>query len=129
MIVGVIIGAVVLGVLILAGAFYFFWQKFLFQLANAKSEKRKSNKNEIETGVKDILTNHEKLLTEITRNLQKDLEQSQKGVMDLKTQNAAIREQLANTAKITEGLQVSTESLKNLLANNRLRGEWGEQVA
>jgi DNA recombination protein RmuC len=129
MIVGIIIGSVILGVLILAGAFYFFGQKFLLQLANANSEQRKGNKDEIESGVKDILTNHEKLLTEITRNLQKDLEQSQKGVMDLKTQNAAIREQLANTAKITEGLQVSTESLRNLLANNRLRGEWGEQVA
>jgi DNA recombination protein RmuC len=129
MIVGVIIGSVVLGVLILAGAFYFFGQKFLLQLANANADQRKGNKEEIESGVKDILTNHEKLLTEITRNLQKELSESQKGVVDLKTQNAAIREQLANTARITEGLQVSTEGLKNLLANNRLRGEWGEQVA
>jgi DNA recombination protein RmuC len=129
MIVGVIIGSVVLGVLILAGAFYFFGQKFLLQLASANADQRKGNKEEIESGVKDILTNHEKLLTEITRNLQKELSESQKGVVDLKTQNAAIREQLANTAKITEGLQVSTEGLKNLLANNRLRGEWGEQVA
>ncbi|HET7827821.1 MAG TPA: DNA recombination protein RmuC, partial [Candidatus Saccharimonadales bacterium] len=55
--------------------------------------------------------------------------QSQEGVVDLKAQNAAIREQLANTAKVTEGLQISTEGLRNLLANNRLRGEWGEQVA
>jgi uncharacterized protein HemX len=86
MLVGIIIGSVILGVLILAGAFYFFGQKFLLQLANANSEQRKGNKDEIESGVKDILTNHEKLLTEITRNLQKDLEQSQKGVMDLKTQ-------------------------------------------
>jgi DNA recombination protein RmuC len=129
MIVGIVIGAVVLAVVLVAGAFYFFGQKFLLQLANANSEQRKGNKEEIESGVKDILSNHEKLLTEITRNLQKELGESQKGVVDLKAQNAAIREQLANTAKITEGLQVSTEGLKNLLANNRLRGEWGEQVA
>lgn len=129
MIIGVIIGSVVLGVLILVVAFYFFGQKFLLQLASANSEQRKGNKEEIESGVKDIIQNHEKLLTEITRNLQKELSESQKGVVDLKTQNAAIREQLANTARITEGLQVSTEGLKNLLANNRLRGEWGEQVA
>jgi DNA recombination protein RmuC len=129
MIIGAIIGGVVLAVLLIAGAFYFFGQKFILQLTNLNSEQRKGNKEEIESGVKDILNNHEKLLTEITRNLQKELEQSQKGVVDLKTQNAAIREQLANTAKITEGLQVSTEGLKNLLANNRLRGEWGEQVA
>src|SRR3954468_7512541 len=99
MLIGAIIGGVVLAVLLMAAAFYFFGQKFLLQLANANSEQRKGNKEEIESGVKDILTNHEKLLTEITRNLQKELEQSQKGVVDLKTQNAAIREQLANTAK------------------------------
>lgn len=118
-----------MGVAVITGAFYFLGQKFLLQLANANAEQRKGNKEEIETGVKDILASHEKLLGEITRNLQKELESSQKGVIDLKSQNAAIREQLANSAKITEGLQASTEGLRNLLANNRLRGEWGEQVA
>jgi len=129
MIVGIIIGSVLLGAIVIAAAFYFLGQKFILQLTNLNSEQRKGNKDEIETGVKDILNNHEKLLGEITRNLQKELKQSQEGVIDLKTQNAAIREQLANTAKITEGLQISTEGLRNLLANNRLRGEWGEQVA
>jgi DNA recombination protein RmuC len=129
MIIGVIIGSVVLAVILIAAAFYFLGQKFVLQLTNLNSQQRKGNKDEIETGVKDILNNHEKLLGEITRNLQKELKQSQEGVVDLKAQNAAIREQLANTAKITEGLQVSTEGLRNLLANNRLRGEWGEQVA
>jgi DNA recombination protein RmuC len=129
MLIGVIIGSVILGVLLIAAAFYFLGQKFLLQLTNLNSQQRKGNKDEIETGVKDIIQNHEKLLGEITRNLQKDLKTSQEGVMDLKTQNAAIRQQLENTAKITEGLQTSTEGLRNLLANNRLRGEWGEQVA
>ena len=129
MVVGYIIGGIILGVALVAAAFYFLGQKFLLQLANANAEQRKGNKEEIESGVKDILSSHEKLLGEITRNLQKELESSQKGVSDLKTQNAAIREQLLNSAKITEGLQASTEGLRNLLANNRLRGEWGEQVA
>lgn len=129
MLIGVIIGSVILGVLLIGGAFYFFGQKFLLQLSKANEAQRKGNKEEIESGVKDIIQNHEKLLNEITKNLQKELKQSQEGVVDLKAQNAAIREQLANTAKVTEGLQVSTEGLRNLLANNRLRGEWGEQVA
>jgi DNA recombination protein RmuC len=129
MVIGIIIGGVLLAAVLIVGAFYFFGQKFILQLTKLNDQQRKGNKDEIESGIKDIISGHEKLLTEITRNLRKDLEQSQKGVVDLKTQNAAIREQLANTAKITEGLQVSTESLKNLLANNRLRGEWGEQVA
>jgi DNA recombination protein RmuC len=129
MLIGVIIGSVVLGVIIIAAAFYFLGQKFLLQLASANAEQRKGNKEEIESSVKDVIQNHEKLLGEITRNLQKELKQSQEGVVDLKTQNAAIRQQLETTAKITEGLQTSTEGLRNLLANNRLRGEWGEQVA
>lgn len=129
MLIGVIIGAVILGVLLIAAAFYFLGQKFLLQLASADAEQRKGNKEEIESSVKDVIQNHEKLLGEITRNLQKELKQSQEGVVDLKSQNAAIRQQLETTAKITEGLQTSTEGLRNLLANNRLRGEWGEQVA
>lgn len=129
MLIGVIIGSAILGVLLIAAAFYFLGQKFILQLTNLNSEQRKGNKDEIETGVKDILNNHEKLLSEITRNLQKELKQSQEGVIDLKSQNAAIRQQLETTAKITEGLQTSTEGLRNLLSNNRLRGEWGEQVA
>src|SRR5438270_12457331 len=129
MLVGVIIGSVVLIVVLISVAFYFFGQKFILQLTNLNSEQRKGHKEEIESSVKGIVDNQEKFLAEIIRNLEKQLESGQKGVVDLKTQNAAIREQLANTAKITEGLQVSTESLKNLLANNRLRGEWGEQVA
>lgn len=129
MLVAAIIGGIILAVMLLVAAFYFLGQKFIFQLTTANIEHRKGNKDEIESGVKDILQSHEKLLGEITKNLQKELKQSQEGVIDLKAQNAAIREQLANTAKITEGLQTSTEGLRSLLANNRLRGEWGEQVA
>lgn len=125
---GVLIGAVIAAGLVIV-AIYFFGQKFVLQLTNTHEEKRKDNKAEIETGVKNMLDGNQKLLSEITKGLEKQLEHSRKEVGDLKNQNAAIREQLANTAKVTEGLQVSTDSLKNLLSNNRLRGEWGEQVA
>ncbi len=127
-IVGVLIGAVIAAGIIIV-AIYFFGQKFVLQLTNTNDAKRKDSKAEIETGVKDILEHNQKLLAEITKGLEKQLEGSRREVGDLTKQNAAIREQLANTAKVTEGLQVSTDSLKNLLSNNRLRGAWGEQVA
>lgn len=120
-IVAILIGSVIASVIVIV-FIYFFGQKFTLQLTKTNEEQRKGSKDEIETGVKNILG-------EITKSLEKQMEISRKEVGDLKTQNAAIREQLANTAKITEGLQVSTDSLKNLLTNNRLRGEWGEQVA
>lgn len=125
---GILIGAVVAAAIVIA-ALYFFGQKFVLQLTNTHDAKRKDSKDEIESGVKNILDNNQRLLGEITKSLEKQLDSSRKEVGDLRNQNAAIREQLANTAKITEGLQVSTDSLKNLLSNNRLRGEWGEQVA
>jgi DNA recombination protein RmuC len=121
--------SLLVAVLIVAVAFYLFGQKFILQLTNLNNEQRKDSKEEIESGVKGILDDNQKLLTQIAKNLEKQLDDSKKEVGNLKEQNAAIREQLANTAKITEGLQVSTEGLKNLLSNNRLRGDWGEQVA
>ncbi len=127
-IVGILVGAVIAAVIVIV-ALYFFGQKFVLQLTNTHDAKRKDSKDEIESGVKNILDNNHKLLSEITKSLEKQLDNSRREVGDLKNQNAGIREQLANTAKITEGLQVSTDSLKNLLSNNRLRGEWGEQVA
>lgn len=120
-------GVVAAGLVILA--IYFFGQRLILQLTNTHEEKRKNSKEEIESGVKGIVENNQIIIKEIMKGLEKQLEGSRQEVGDLRKQNAAIREQLANTAKITEGLQVSTDSLKNLLSNNRLRGVWGEQVA
>jgi DNA recombination protein RmuC len=108
---------------------YVFGQKFTLQLSQSNEAQRKGSKDEIEGGVKGILESNRTLLKEIIEGLEKKLEHSQKEVDTLKNQNSAIKEQLLNTAKITGELQVSTEGLKNLLSTNRLRGEWGEQVA
>jgi DNA recombination protein RmuC len=120
-IIGILAGAVVAAAIVIV-FIYFFGQKFTLQLTKTNEEQRKGSKAEIESDVKNIFS-------EITKNIEKQLEISRKEVGDLKNQNAAIREQLAMTAKATEGLQLSTDGLKNLLTNNRLRGEWGEQVA
>ncbi|MGH7237194.1 MAG: DNA recombination protein RmuC [Candidatus Saccharimonadales bacterium] len=127
--VGIIILVVAVAVAGLAAAFYVLGQKFSLQLSKTNEKQRKDNKQEVESGVREILDNHQKLLAEITRSLEKQLENSNREVGNLKNQNAAIKEQLVNNAKITEGLQVSTEGLRRLLSNNKLRGKWGEQVA
>lgn len=127
------LGEVLIGAVIVAGAvilaLYVLGQKFMLQLTNTHEEKRKNSKDELESGVKNIVESNQKLIGEIVKGLEKQLATSREEVGDLRKQNAAIREQLANTAKMTEGLQASTDSLKNLLSNNRLRGVWGEQVA
>lgn len=104
-------------------------QKLLLEITAANDAKRKDSKQELEAGVGTMLDSNRKLLTEIINNLQMQLKDGRREIGDLKLQNAAIKEQLANTAKITEGLQASAEGLKNILSNNRLRGNWGEQVA
>jgi DNA recombination protein RmuC len=129
MMVAVIVVGVVIGVAIIVSVIYFFGQRLMLQLTQANAEHRKSNKEEIESGVKGILENNQKLFAQIMKNVEKELENSRKDSGDIKIQNAAIKQQLEASVKATEGLQTSTEGLRNLLANNRLRGEWGEQVA
>jgi DNA recombination protein RmuC len=120
-IVGIVVGALIVSIIVV-GFMYFFGKDFTLKLTEKNEQQRKESKQEIETDVKNIFS-------EITKNIEKQLEISRKEVGDLKIQNSAIREQLEFTKKATEGLQLSTDSLKNLLTNNRLRGEWGEQVA
>lgn len=129
MIVGIIIGSAVLVIALMIGSFYFFGQKFVLQLMRLNSNQRKDNKEEIESGVKGILDGNQQLFAQAIKDLEKQLTANRKEAGDLKTQNAAIKELLQINAEVTKGLQVSTESLKNLLSNNRLRGDWGEQIA
>lgn len=128
-VIGVVLGAIVILALVLVAAFFVFGQRLVIKLLDRSESARKGSKEEIETGVKTMLDNNQKALDRLVNNLEKQLKDSRQEVVGLKNQNSAIREQLLNTAKVTEGLQVSTEGLKNLLTNNRLRGEWGEQVA
>ncbi len=127
--IGEIVIAALIASAVLGAVLYILAQKFTLQLTKSNEEQRKGSKDEIEGGIKDVLENNRVLLKEIISGLEKKLESSQKEVGNLRTQNAAIKEQLLNTAKVTGELQVSTEGLKSLLSNNRLRGEWGEQVA
>lgn len=76
-----------------------------------------------------LLDNSRQKFEDAVGEIRNQLKDSQREVRELHQQNSAIREQLTQTAKVTESLHVSTESLRNLLSNNRLRGDWGEQVA
>jgi len=124
----VIIGFVAMAVVVSVGL-YILVQRSLLSLMKSHDTARKGSKEEIESGVKTMLDNNQQAITQVMNSLEKQLKESRREIGDLKGQNSAIREQLANTAKATEGLQVSTDSLKSLLANNRLRGDWGEQIA
>jgi len=127
--IGAVLVTALLTSLIVMAVIYVFGQRLLVTLLRSHDTARKGSKEEIESGVKNMLETNQRAVEQIIINLEKQLKENRHEVTDLKGQNSAIREQLVNTAKITEGLQVSTEGLRSLLANNRLRGEWGEQVA
>ncbi len=124
-----IVLAILIGALILGLSIYLVGQKLILKLTDINNQQRKGSKEEIELGVKGILDSNHKLLDATIKGLQRELKTSREQIGSLKDQNSAIKEQLANTAKITEGLQASTEGLRKVLSNNQLRGKWGEQVA
>lgn len=124
-----IVIAIIVAALIIGMFTYFITQHQMLRLIEAHDKQRKGSKEEIESGVRGLLDSNQKLLDATVKNLQRELKTSREQIGSLKDQNSAIREQLANTAKITEGLQASTEGLRKVLSNNQLRGKWGEQVA
>ncbi len=103
--------------------------KALNQLLEKSEEQRLKNKDEVNGSVKDMLENNQKQVDLIVRQLREQLKDSQGDVKSLKEQGAALHQAVADTHKVTEDLRTSTEGLRSLLSNNRLRGEWGEQVA
>lgn len=103
--------------------------KYLLSLRDSNEELRIRNKDEVNTGVKDILNADREKLDLVIKQIREQLKDSQQDVKSIRQQNATISEQLKNTKDITDELRVSTEGLRTLLSNNRLRGDWGEQVA
>lgn len=76
-----------------------------------------------------MLDSNKELIKQITDDLKAQLRTSQDDVKGLREQNSTIKQHLDTAIKATQTLQSSTESLSSLLSNNRLRGDWGEQVA
>lgn len=104
-------------------------EKVLNKLYEKNEELRTKNKDEVNTSVKDMLDGNQKQIDTIIKQLHTQLKDGQGDVKSLKEQNAALGQAIRNTNEMTKELKTSADSLKNLLSNNRLRGEWGEQVA
>ena len=103
--------------------------KAISDIQRRHDEVSASSKSEIKTDVKDMLEHNRQMMDRIVEGVKEHLKASQQEMKGVYGQSIAIKEQLAQTNKLTENLQASTEGLRSLLANNRLRGAWGEQVA
>jgi len=109
------------------------WQSMLMEasekLINIANEKFALHKEEIKTDLshkKELIDNR---LDEIGRYLIKAddyLRQKDKAQLEAYT---LIKKEMDNYAQIAKDLHGSTEDLKRLLSNDRLRGIFGEQIA
>lgn len=103
--------------------------KLLWQLQEKNDQQRQGAQEELDNSVRGLLDDNREKLDLMIKQLKEQLDSSQKEVKQLREQNSSIRQQLQQSTELTEKLRVSTEGLKSLLSNNRLRGDWGEQVA
>jgi DNA recombination protein RmuC len=72
------------------------------------------------------LDNKRDEITRLVKNLEDYVKTTEKDRID---SFSSLRTSLDESRKITEQLSVNTESLKKVLSNNQLRGQFGEQVA
>ena len=99
------------------------------QLITMANEKLGAEKKEIQTDMENKRGEIERLVKTIQQELKDNrqgLEEAERGRIG---SFKALSAQLEDYKKITSELSVSTESLKKVLSNNQLRGQFGEQVA
>ena len=91
----------------------------LVRMANEKlSSETKQNRVDLENKRDEI--------TRLVKNLEDYVKSTDKDRID---SFSSLRTSLDESRKVTEQLTVNTESLKKVLSNNQLRGQFGEQVA
>lgn len=95
----------------------------LNQLLERNEQQRLAHKGEVDSSIKSMLGENQEKIDLIVRELRRQLTDSQGDIKSLKEQNVALKEHLGQSLQVTKELQVSTEGLKNLLSNNRLRGD------
>ncbi len=91
----------------------------LVRMANEKlSSETKQNRIELDNKRAEI--------ARMVKNMEEYMKGAEKERID---SFATLKSSVEESRKITEQLSVSTESLKKVLSNNQLRGQFGEQVA
>ena len=99
------------------------------QLISMADQKLGSEKKEIKTDLESKRSEIERLV----KKIQEDLKDSKKTLENSEKERIStfkeLKTQLEEYSKVTNQLSSTTENLKNMLSNNQLRGQFGEQVA
>jgi len=104
-------------------------KKAIEQLVQMSNEKLGAEKQDIKTDLDNKKSAFEKIARDI-----KELVEKTENKIDLTDRErigsfSKLKEAVENQAKVTEQLSVTTESLRRVLSNNQMRGQFGEQVA
>lgn len=99
------------------------------QLITMADQKLDAKKQTIDVDV----ANKKTAIEELVKNIKEELVVSSKRLEDAEKERVGsfreLKSQLENQKMISEQLRVTTESLRKVLSNNQLRGQFGEQVA
>ncbi len=99
------------------------------QLITMADQKLGSEKKEIKTDLEGKRMEIERLV----KAIQEDLKESKKNLSETEKERVGsfmeLRNKLEEYSKATTQLSTTTENLKNMLSNNQLRGQFGEQIA
>lgn len=131
------ISSVVIGIVVGVVVVYFVMKVLLpdelkkshEQLIMMANEKLGAEKQDIKTD----LDNKRVAIEDMVKRIHEELDKSEQKLTSVEKERVgsfqALRSELENQRKITEQLSTTTESLKKVLSNNQLRGQFGEQVA
>ncbi len=99
------------------------------QLVLMANQKLDAEKKEISTDLSNKKEAIEKLVQQVLEELTKSGDKLEKAEKDRIGTFSALKQEMETQKKLTEQLSVTTEGLKNVLSNNQLRGQFGEQIA
>lgn len=99
------------------------------QLVLMANQKLDAEKKEISSDLTNKKEAIEKLVTQVLQELDKNNTKLESAEMERIKTFSMMKQEMENQRRLTEQLSVTTEGLKNVLSNNQLRGQFGEQIA
>jgi len=127
--IGSIIIGIIVGVIIAYVVITFLLPRLLKESRDQFREELGAEKEDIKTDLK----NKKEVIEDIAKRIREDLEKTKDKLETAEKERVGsfreLKRAVEDQAKVTEQLSTTTESLKRVLSNNQMRGQFGEQVA
>ena len=101
----------------------------LNELVKMSDDKLKGEKEKIHVDMENKRAEIHRLVKEIQNDLKRNQDELVKSDKERINSFSALKDRIEEQQKLTEQLRVTTDSLRKVLSDNQLRGQFGEQVA